>query len=179
MTITRDQFLRGFTAIQASFARQGAMNAASRAAGIEDYDHGVDPVVYELQRLLEEVCGDEDGPGGTAISYALHECHVVRPKEGAEEFRMDSGEAVWRWWEETKTGPFKPEPLRQKVAALSQMDDRVEALKGRLDLAATAIKSALDAYRPWTGKTAKQERADADLLAALGEVMAAVDGAPL
>lgn len=108
--ITREQFIRGFTAIRVSFGRSTAMNIAALEAGIEDYNHGQDPVAYELQTQLEERCNDtfDDPQVGTAISYGLHECGLVRPAEDAEEFRMDSAEAVWRWWEETKTGPFSP-----------------------------------------------------------------------
>lgn len=108
--ITRDQFIRGFTAIRLSFGRSTAMNIAALDAGIEDYNHGQDPVAYELQTQLEERCNDtfDDPLVGTAISYGLHECGLVRPWDGAEEFRMDNPEAVWRWWEETKTGPFEP-----------------------------------------------------------------------
>lgn len=108
MKITRDQFVRGFNAIQASFDRQRAMNQAAKMAGIEDYDHGQDPVAFELQRQLEERCADidEGQPGGSAISYGLHEGHIVTPGVGRESFRMNTAEAVWRWWEETKTGPF-------------------------------------------------------------------------
>lgn len=108
MSITREQFIRGFNALRASFDRQSAMNEAARKAGIEDYDHGQDPVVYELQRQLEERCQDVDDPVvGTAISYALHEGDIVRPAAGAEQFRMNSAETVWRWWQETATGPFE------------------------------------------------------------------------
>nr|WP_313040379.1 hypothetical protein [Brevundimonas diminuta] len=111
MTITRDQFIRGFNAIRASFGRQTAMNVAALEAGIEDYDYGQDPVAYELQKQLEERCNDtvDDPHVGTAISYGLHEGGLVRPHDSAEEFRMNSAEAVWRWWEETKTGPFTME----------------------------------------------------------------------
>ena len=108
MSITREQFIRGFNALRASFDRQSAMNTAALQAGIEDYDYGQDPVVYELQRQLEERCADKDEPVvGTAIAYALHERNLVRPHAGADQFLMDSAEAVWRWWQETETGPFE------------------------------------------------------------------------
>lgn len=112
MTITRDQFIRGFNAIRLSFARQTAMNVAALEAGIEDYDHGQDPVAYELQRQLEERCGDttDDKYVGTMISYGLHEGGECTPAAGAASFRVDNAEAVWRWWEETKTGPFEVAP---------------------------------------------------------------------
>ena len=110
MAITREQFIRGFNALQASFDRPRAMNQAAKKAGIEDYEHGLDPVAFELQRQLEERCDDVDdgdwGSSGSAISYGLHEGHIVTPGAGRESFRMNTAEAVWRWWEETKTGPF-------------------------------------------------------------------------
>lgn len=40
MTISREQLIRGFSAIRASFDRQVAMNVAALEAGIEDYDYG-------------------------------------------------------------------------------------------------------------------------------------------
>lgn len=85
------------------------MNVAAKEAGIEDYDHGQDPVAYELQRQLEERCDDDvnDGYVGTMISYGFHECGECRPSAGAETLRVDTAEAVWRWWEEAKTGPFR------------------------------------------------------------------------
>ena len=113
MKITREQFIRGFNAVRASFERQHLMNEAAKTAGIEDYDHGQDPVAYELQRQLEERC-DELVVGkvvGTAISYGLCEGHIVTPGAGMESFRMNTAEAVWRWWEETKTGPFRSATL--------------------------------------------------------------------
>ncbi|MGH6977952.1 MAG: hypothetical protein ACRED4_01445 [Brevundimonas sp.] len=108
MTISREQFIRGFNAIRQAFARRDIINDAGRAAGREDFDVGTDPVVYELQRQLEERCGDaKEDMTGTAISYGLHEGHIVSTGEGRESFRMNTAEAVWRWWEETETGPFR------------------------------------------------------------------------
>jgi|GEM_PF-1947476 len=125
VTITREQFIRGFNAIRLSFGRSTAMNIAALEAGLEDYNHGQDPVAYELQTQLEERCNDtfDDPHVGTAISYGLHECGLVRPRGGAEEFRMDSAEAVWRWWEETKTGPFRPIPLKRYDLVGEETDD--------------------------------------------------------
>lgn len=109
MTITREQFIRGFKAIGAHYAGRDKIEEAMRAAGWDDSRLGFDPVVQELQRQLQERCGDttNDPYVGTDISYALTERGVVEPGNGAEPFIMDSAEAVWRWWEETKTGPFR------------------------------------------------------------------------
>lgn len=110
MTITREQFIRGFNAIRASFGRQTAMNVAALEAGIEDYDYGQDPVAYELQKQLEERCNDRaDGIAGTMISYALHEMGECSDPSIGLTLKVASAEAVWRWWEETKTGPFTME----------------------------------------------------------------------
>ncbi len=108
MTITFEQFERGFTAIRLSFARRTAVSIAAMEAGYEDFEMATDPVVYELQRQLQERCNDfEDDPHvGSMISYGLHEQGMCTPDQGAERFKVHDAASVWRWWQETKTGPF-------------------------------------------------------------------------
>lgn len=109
MTITRDQFIRGFNAVRLAFGRQTAMNIAALENGLDDFSLGLDPAVYELQRQLEERCGDDPGCRlGTMISYALHERMECGDPSAGVTMTVDSAEALWTWWEKTKTGPFSP-----------------------------------------------------------------------
>ena len=107
--ITRDQFIRGFRAIEAHYAGRAFIEKAMEAAGWEDCRFGYDPVVLELEHQLAERCGDDvKALGGSMISYALNERHECSDPTSGLKLRVDSAEAVWRWWEETKTGPFSP-----------------------------------------------------------------------
>lgn len=55
---------------------------------------------------------------------------------------------------------------RQYDSALAYIAD----LEAKLAVAREAITDAIDAYGKWTGKTCKQERADAALLSALNTI---------
>ncbi len=111
MKITKEQFVRGFDAVRAQHAAETAMEKLAAEHGNPEFSLGHSPVTVELIRQLEERCDDPDvsDASGSDIQYALYERNMVTTSEGAEPFRMDTAEAVWRWWEETKTGPFKPE----------------------------------------------------------------------
>lgn len=107
--ITRDQFIRGFRAIEAHYAGRASIEKAMEAAGWEDCRFGYDPVVLELEHQLAERCGDDvKALGGSMISYALNERHECSDPATGLTLKVDSAEAVWTWWEATKTGPFAP-----------------------------------------------------------------------
>lgn len=108
--ITRDQFIRGFNAIQAHYAGRTLIEQAMFDAGWEDSRIGYDPIVIELRHQLEERCADtvNDPYTGTLIDYALNEGGECSDASIGLALKVDSAEAVWRWWEETKTGPFSP-----------------------------------------------------------------------
>ncbi|ASE39112.1 hypothetical protein [Brevundimonas vesicularis] len=107
--ITRDQFIRGFNAIVSHYDGRTKIETAMFDAGWEDCRIGYDPVVIELQHQLEERCNDVcAGAGGTMIDYALNEGGECSDPSVGLTLKVDSAEAVWRWWEETKTGPFEP-----------------------------------------------------------------------
>lgn len=105
--ITRDQFIRGFRAIEAHYAGRASIEKAMEAAGWEDCRFGYDPVVLELEHQLAERCGDDvKALGGSMISYALNERHECSDPASGLTLKVDSAEAVWTWWETTQTGPF-------------------------------------------------------------------------
>lgn len=114
MTITRDQFIRGFSAIEEHYRGRKAIEDAMLDAGWDQSAIGYDPVVTELRIQLEERCGDtfDDPQTGTMISFALNE----KGECGWRDILMtvDGAEALWTWWERTETGPFRPRgSLRQ------------------------------------------------------------------
>lgn len=111
MKITKEQFVRGFDAIKAQHRAEEEITRLAGRHGNPEFSLGHSPVTVELIRQLQERCDDPDTSDsfGSDIQYALYERNMVTPSEGAEPFRMDSAETVWRWWEETKTGPFTPE----------------------------------------------------------------------
>ena len=110
--ITRDQFIRGFRAIEAHYAGRASIEKAMEGAGWDDCRFGYDPVVLELEHQLAERCGDDvKALGGSMISYALNERHECSDPASGLTLKVDSAEAVWTWWEATKTGPFQSLPL--------------------------------------------------------------------
>lgn len=112
--ITRDQFIRGFRAIEAHYAGRASIEKAMEGAGWEDCRIGYDPVVLELEHQLAERCGDDvKALGGSMISYALNERHECSDPASGLTLKVDSAEAVWTWWEATKTGPFQPLTLNR------------------------------------------------------------------
>lgn len=106
--ITRDQFIRGFNAIRTHYAGRALIEQAMFDAGWEDSRIGYDPVVIELRHQLEERCGDtaDDPYTGTLIDYALNEGGECSDPSVGLALKVDCAEAVWTWWEQTKTGPF-------------------------------------------------------------------------
>lgn len=108
MKITKEQFVRGFAAIQNQHAVETAMAKLAAAHGNPEFALGHSPVTQELIRQLEERCDDADDSAtyGSDIQYALYERGRVVPMEGAEPFVVDSAETVWRLWEESGSGPF-------------------------------------------------------------------------
>lgn len=110
MKITKEQFIRGFDAVKAQHAAENALTKLAAEHGNPEFSLGHSPVTVELIRQLQDRCDDPDvnDAFGSDIQYALYEQNMVTTSEGAEPFRMDTAEAVWRWWEETKTGPFTP-----------------------------------------------------------------------
>lgn len=118
--ITRDQFIRGFDAIKTHHASRRSIEDAALAAGWDEFNIGYDPIARELQRQLEERCGDttDDPHFGTEISYALNEKGRCSTADGLISMTVDSAEALWTWWERTKTGPFL-----QPTAEVVSLDD--------------------------------------------------------
>lgn len=118
--ITRDQFIRGFSAIEQHYASRSEIEDAMARAGWQDASMGTDPIAAELRHQLEERCNDTDDDPlvGTYISYALHEKGRCTDKSGLVSLVLDSAEALWTWWERTGTGPFVPAP-----ATVARLDD--------------------------------------------------------
>lgn len=124
MTITRDQFIRGFNALKADIVRRDAIEVVALRLGLEGFNMGVNPAATELERQLVERCRareDENGPwpadspGEDDISLALHWevlGHVIDDRGNAIDFPK-TPEAVWAMWEATKTGPFRPRGAAQ------------------------------------------------------------------
>lgn len=142
--ISFDQFIRGFTALRHSFGRRTAINIAALESGWEDFDVGTDPIVYELQRQLEERCGDVERVAtfGTMISYGLWECLECTPGPGIEPFRVHDGASVWRWWEVTVTGPFAVDSPSQ--ITFEQFERGFDALKASYARRCAVEQAAID-----------------------------------
>jgi hypothetical protein len=119
MTITKEQFVRGFNALRVSYARRQAVNEALDKENDFGCDIGSDPTYSELIRQLEDRCrcredayGDwpEDSCGETDIEIALMDrtsCSVTDEQGNRIDF-PSTAEGLWAWWERTKTGPFLP-----------------------------------------------------------------------
>jgi hypothetical protein len=123
MTITREQFIRGFNALKADIARRGAIEDLACRLGLDGFDLGSSPVATELERQLVERCRareDENGPwpedsyGEDDISLALHweSLGGVVDQEGNRMAFPTTPEGVWEMWEREKAGPFRPEAGR-------------------------------------------------------------------
>ena len=117
MTIIRDQFIRGFSALKASDARRERLNAAFGNDQDFNCDVGGDPAYFELLAQLEERCRakeDEDGPwpenegGESDIAFALIEgLGPVYDEAGGGIDMPATAEGLWAMWEQSGTGPFR------------------------------------------------------------------------
>lgn len=118
MTITRDQFIRGFNALKATQDRRNRLNEILNEGGDGHADIGVDPGVRELERQLEERCRDrwdDDGPwpddccGEGDISIGLSPIPMTISDEHDNILpHLTTAEDIWDMWETTRTGPFRP-----------------------------------------------------------------------
>ena len=126
--ISKEQFIRGFNALKANSHLRRAVGDAARDAGLQDFDLGCNPLEHELQTLLGELCRvreDDDGPwptsswGNDDLELALHYAEMgnIRDENGNKMDFPSTAEGLWRFWEHTGTGPFRPpltcEPGRQ------------------------------------------------------------------
>lgn len=109
MTITKEQFIRGFTAIRNHLKGAQSLREAAEAVGWRDLDVADEGLCDELAQQLRERCGDDAnrpvGNSNSLIEYALWDA------EGEEDtgdgwFDLRLPEEVWRFWEQTLTGPF-------------------------------------------------------------------------
>lgn len=62
------------------------------------------------------------------------------------------------------------EVARHAVEVMNAADARIAELEAKLATAVGALEEARAAYGPWTGKTCKQERADAAIDQALASI---------
>lgn len=118
MKITREQFIRGFRAVQAQHVFEDAQEALATQHGNRDFTAGSSPLTAELIRQLEERCGDRRDEHGLAwpsgeglgdIEYALYEGGDA--EQGDVKIKLDGAEALWEWWSQTRSGPFKPDEV--------------------------------------------------------------------
>lgn len=119
MTITRDQFIRGFNALKDAEAARNAVEGAASQHGFEGFDLGASPLANELERQLVERCRareDEHGPwpddscGEDDISLALHFADIGSITDADGRRIRDfptTAEGVWAMWERERTGPFR------------------------------------------------------------------------
>ena len=142
MTITRDQFIRGFNVLRDHYAGRRAVEDAAMNAGFQDFCMGSSPAAHELEQQLVEQCRareDENGPwpedcpGEDEISLALHwaDWPIRTPSGGTLPAHPTTAEAIWDRWEQDQTGPFRPRREasdRDNAAALIRpvLDDFAE-----------------------------------------------------
>lgn len=119
MSITREQFIRGFYALKDAQVGRNTVEEAARDAGFEYFDMGCNPLAAELERQLVERCRareDDNGPwpddcdGEDDISIGLHwgdGFGSITDSEGNQLPILTTPEDIWAMWEETKTGPFR------------------------------------------------------------------------
>lgn len=117
MTITREQFIRGFNALKADKTRRDAIETVADRLGLSGFDMGCNPVANELEQQLVERCRDkeddsgpwpEDSCGEGDIALALHYFDVaIYDENDRRQPNLTTAEEVWDHWEATKTGPFR------------------------------------------------------------------------
>lgn len=109
MKITREQFVRGITALRAHLDGARAICDVAERAGWRNFEVGDETLCDELVRQLRERCGDDiDQPIGNSnslIEYAIWDADGPEDIDG-EMFDLRIPEEVWRFWEQTSTGPF-------------------------------------------------------------------------
>ncbi len=131
MTITRDQFIRGFNAIKAAYVRRDRLNAILVEGNDGHQDVGLDPAVRELEQQLVDRCRDHedaDGPwpenSGAEGDISLGLCPLpmtIHDEAGNRLPHLTTAEDIWAMWERTSTGPFRP--VRGAKAATSELID--------------------------------------------------------
>lgn len=119
MSITREQFIRGFNALKAEIERRSLIEQTAIDAGLQDFNMGSSPVANELEQQLVERCRDrwddsgpwpEDSYGEGEISLALHYADTpIYDEDHVRQPNLSTAEEVWAQWEATQTGPFRPE----------------------------------------------------------------------
>lgn len=113
--ITLEQLRRGIAAIDAHRGLVKTVYDAFLAAGEDRVDGvGGSGLANELVRQLEERCDDPSFPygGGSMIEYMLYDgrsnggsCTNEDPPVAMQ---VNSVDALWAWWQATRTGPFLP-----------------------------------------------------------------------
>ena len=131
MTITFDQFKRGFDAIKNHWAALRVVEDAAMNVGFDGFDLGCSPLARELERQLAERCRaredangpwPEDSDGEDDISLGLWTGPMtIRDEHGAEIPHLTTAEDIWAMWERTSTGPFRP--VRGAKPASSELID--------------------------------------------------------
>lgn len=133
MTITREQFIRGFNALKDAQAARDATEQAAINAGFEGFDLGCNPLAKELERLLGELCRvreDDAGPwpadscGEDDLSLCLHwsPYHSITDDQGNTIDFPTTPEDLWSMWERDRAGPFRP--VRGQVISLEDRRNR-------------------------------------------------------
>lgn len=127
MTITRDQFIRGFNALKAAHDRRHRINEILAEGNDGHQDVGLDPAIRELERQLEERCRDredDNGPwpdnDGAEGDISLGLCPFemkISDESGTTIPHLRTAEEIWARWERDGAGPFRPE--RGKVINLA------------------------------------------------------------